>query len=104
MSAQVSVTHHRDLRTGQSIWSARRRPMIPTQSLNRNIRCDVAIIGAGISGALIAETLSEAGLQVVVLDRRRPLDGSTAASTAMLQYELDTPLTLMAERIGREKA
>lgn len=66
--------------------------------------CDVVVVGAGISGALIAEALSEAGLKTAIVDRRGPAEGSTAASTAMLQYELDTPLTLMAERIGREKA
>ena len=101
---QASATHHRDLRTGQSIWSARRRPTVPTRPLTRDIHCDVVVIGAGISGALIAETLSEAGLQVVVVDRRSPLDGSTAASTAMLQYEIDTPLSLLSEQIGRDRA
>ncbi|WP_337180286.1 FAD-binding oxidoreductase [Sphingopyxis granuli] len=62
------------------------------------------MIGAGISGALIAETLSEAGLDVVVIDRRAPAEGSTAASTALLQYELDMPLSHMAERIGKARA
>lgn len=100
----TSLTWHRDLRTGQSIWSARRRPAIATRPLTRSTGCDVAIVGAGISGALIAEGLSEAGLDVVILDRRGPLQGSTPASTAMLQYELDTPLCQMAERIGRDRA
>jgi glycine/D-amino acid oxidase-like deaminating enzyme len=102
--SRASATHHRDLRTGQSIWSARRRPAIAAQPLTRDIACDVVVVGAGVSGALIAEALSDAGLKTVIVDRRGPAEGSTAASTAMLQYELDTPLTLMAERIGREKA
>ena len=101
---QNSATHHQDLRTGQSIWSAKRRPAIAVKRLVRSVRCDVAIVGAGISGALIAEGLSEAGLNVVILDRRGPLLGSTPVSTAMLQYELDTPLYQMADRIGRERA
>lgn len=101
---RASATHHRDLRTGQSIWSARRRPAIAARPLIRDVACDVVVVGAGVSGALIAEALSEAGLNIVIVDRRGPAEGSTAASTAMLQYELDTPLTLMAERIGREKA
>lgn len=99
-----SATHHRDLRTGQSIWSARRRPAIEAKALTRDVACDVIVVGAGISGALIAEQLSDAGLDVVIVDRRGPTDGSTAASTAMLQYEIDTPLHQMAERIGRDKA
>jgi glycine/D-amino acid oxidase-like deaminating enzyme len=102
--SRASATHHRDLRTGQSIWSARRRPAIAAQPLTRDIACEVVVVGAGVSGALIAEALSESGLKTVIVDRRGPAEGSTAASTAMLQYELDTPLTLMAERIGREKA
>ena len=102
--SRASATHHRDLRTGQSIWSARRRPAIAAQPLTRDIACDAVVVGAGVSGALIAEALSDAGLKTVIVDRRGPAEGSTAASTAMLQYELDTPLTLMAERIGREKA
>lgn len=102
--SRASATHHRDLRTGQSIWSARRRPAIEEKQLTRDVACDIVVVGAGISGALIAEQLSDAGFDVVIVDRRGPTDGSTAASTAMLQYEIDMPLHQMAERIGRDKA
>ena len=102
--SRASATRHRDLRTGQPIWSARRRPSIKEKPLTRDVACDIAVVGAGVSGALIAEQLSDAGFDVVIVDRRGPTDGSTAASTAMLQYEIDTPLHQMAERIGRDKA
>lgn len=92
------------MRTGRPIWLSKRRPSISTLTLDRSLTCDVAVIGAGISGALIAEGLTEAGLDVVILDRRPPVSGSTPASTALLQYELDTPLSLMAKRIGRTRA
>jgi glycine/D-amino acid oxidase-like deaminating enzyme len=81
-----------------------RRPALDVRPFTRTLSCDVAIVGAGISGALIAEMLSEAGLDIVILDRRGPAIGSTAASTALLQYELDVPLSVMAERIGRDRA
>src|SRR3546814_13484289 len=74
--AAASATHHRDLRTGRSIWSARRRPAIPSRPLTRDIACDAIVVGAGVSGALIAEALSEAGLTTVIVDRRRPAEGS----------------------------
>lgn len=82
----------------------RRHPAVPTLPLPPTTRCDAAVIGAGISGALITETLTEAGLDVVVLDRRGPAEGSTAASTALLQYELDMPLSRMTDRIGQDRA
>ena len=70
----------------------------------RDIVCDALVIGAGISGALISEMLSDAGLRVVVVDRRGAVRGSTAASTSLIQYELDKPLTKLAAIVGREKA
>ncbi|RYD65696.1 MAG: FAD-binding oxidoreductase, partial [Verrucomicrobiaceae bacterium] len=72
--------------------------------LEQNARCDVAIIGAGITGALIGEKLSAEGHQVIVLDRRDVATGSTSASTALLQYEIDVHLTDLAERYGEELA
>ncbi|MBE1529682.1 glycine/D-amino acid oxidase-like deaminating enzyme [Sphingopyxis sp. OAS728] len=99
-----SATQRRDLRTGRTIWMERGRNRLDVGPFSRSIKCDVAVVGAGISGALIAEMLSEAGLDVVVLDRRGPAVGSTAASTALLQYELDIPLCDMTKRIGKTRA
>jgi glycine/D-amino acid oxidase-like deaminating enzyme len=65
---------------------------------------DVAIIGAGITGALVADALTAEGLRVVLLDRRAPAYGSTAASTALLQYEIDTELHELIERVGERDA
>jgi glycine/D-amino acid oxidase-like deaminating enzyme len=79
------------------------RPLA-VKPLTRDIKTNVVVIGAGISGALIADALSDAGLQVVIVDRRGAVKGSTPASTALLQYEIDTPLSLLGDQIGREKA
>jgi len=67
-------------------------------------RCDVVVIGAGITGALVADALTREGLSVVVLDRRAPACGSTAASTSLLSYEIDVSLTDLAEMIGEQDA
>jgi glycine/D-amino acid oxidase-like deaminating enzyme len=100
----VAITRKLDLRTGQSVWQSRRCPRVPEAALTRNIVCDALVVGAGISGALIADSLSDAGMRVVVVDRRGALRGSTPASTSLIQYELDTPLTKLAEMVSREKA
>ena len=89
-----------DLREGISVWQARRAPRLPTGPLLRDMRCDALVVGAGISGALIADALSEAGLSVIILDRRGPMLGSTTASTALVQYEIDQPLSLLSRKIG----
>src|SRR6186713_3054234 len=65
---------------------------------------DVAIVGAGITGALVADTLSSEGARVVILDRRSPATGSTAVSTGLLQYEIDTPLSSLIDMIGESDA
>jgi glycine/D-amino acid oxidase-like deaminating enzyme len=77
---------------------------VPHRPLTTNVDVDVAIVGAGVSGALIADALLQAGKRVVVLDRRGPLKGSTPASTALLQFEIDQPLIYLARKIGRARA
>jgi glycine/D-amino acid oxidase-like deaminating enzyme len=72
--------------------------------LREDITCDVVVLGAGVSGALVARSLAKAGLDVVVIDRRDAAAGSTSASTALLQYEIDLPLTELTARIGRRDA
>jgi len=66
--------------------------------------CDVAIVGAGITGALIALELTKRGVDVLVVDRRDAAGGSTSASTAMLQYEIDELLVDLTAALGRDAA
>ncbi len=100
----MALTHHRKLRGGRSIWQSRPMPRLPCKLLRHDLKVEVLVVGAGISGALVADLLSDAGLDVAMVDRRGPLEGSTPASTALLQYEIDTPLELLGRRIGRQKA
>jgi glycine/D-amino acid oxidase-like deaminating enzyme len=101
----VGLTHKRDLRDGTSVWRSYRTPKIVGIRMRRSRRADVVIVGAGISGAILAQSLAEAGLRPVIIERRREaLLGSTAASTALLQFELDTPLTQLSRTIGPRRA
>jgi glycine/D-amino acid oxidase-like deaminating enzyme len=68
------------------------------------VTCEVAVIGAGITGAMVADRLSRDGFDVVVLDRRSVCSGSTPASTGLLQYEIDTPLTALSKLVGPDHA
>ena len=101
----MALTRQRNLRTGMTVWDFYKNPVISGSRLRRSTRADVVIVGAGISGALIAHALTEVGIRPLIIDRRRhALLGSTAASTALLQFELDTPLTALGAAIGRSRA
>ncbi len=97
-------SRQRDLRTGHPVWRAYTQPRIPVTPLSRDVSCDVLVMGAGISGAMVAEELTDAGLSVIMVDRRGPMKGSTAASTALVQYELDVPFINLSKKIGVEKS
>jgi glycine/D-amino acid oxidase-like deaminating enzyme len=94
----------KDLRGGRTLWSDSPHIRLRHRKVLERERCDVAVIGAGISGAIISLLLAEAGQDVVVIDRREPIHGSTLASTAMIQFELDTPLSELADKIGADQA
>src|SRR5262245_53325522 len=96
---QMTATKEKDLRTGKPVWEAYPAPRVPHRKLTRNIETEVLIIGAGITGAMIAEALSSA-LDVTIVDYRAPMKGATAASTALIQFETDMPLSEMASKIG----
>jgi glycine/D-amino acid oxidase-like deaminating enzyme len=93
-----------DLFSGCPYWPVRNGLLATYPPLERSTGCDVAIIGGGITGACVAHALAEKGCSVVVLDRRDIGAGSTAGSTSLLQYELDTPLVTLAGRMGEEAA
>lgn len=98
------LTKTRDLRTGLSVWQGKRPPRFPRYEITGDAQADVVVIGAGISGAMQAEALSAAGFDVLVVDRRGPVRGSTPTSTALLQYEIDQPLTKLTRQIGEDAA
>ena len=80
-----------DLRTGTPVWLKTPHISVPAGPLPQRSGWDAVVIGAGISGALVAETSSRAGRKVLVLDRRAPVRGSTPASTAMIEQRSTSP-------------
>lgn len=96
-------TEQDDLHGGRSPWFAR-LPRPTRHLLTDNIRCEALIVGCGITGALMAERLTRQGLDVVLVDRELPGHGSTAASTAMLLWEIDRSLSELTDLYGFERA
>jgi glycine/D-amino acid oxidase-like deaminating enzyme len=93
------------LKSGCILWPQLNQTLERTfAAMEGDVACDVAVIGGGISGALTAYYLTQAGVKTIMIDRRRIGHGSTAASTGLLQYEIDTSLIELIKKIGRDRA
>lgn len=104
MAKQKAKTRKDDLRSGTPFWVRTPHSTVEASAALTRDRYDVIVVGAGISGALVAEALTRAGKSVLILDRRPPVRGSTPASTAMIQHEIDVPLTRLRRAIGKDHA
>ena len=93
-----------DLRTGQPVWLANDPDDFSLPRLDRDLSCDVVVIGAGVTAALAVHQLISTGLSVAVLDRRAIARGSTAASTGLLLFQTDTSLEELTKLHGPKTA
>jgi glycine/D-amino acid oxidase-like deaminating enzyme len=93
-----------ELRSGPSYWRAINGPPPHVPPLAGDAACEVAVIGGGISGALVAEHLVREGLDTLLVDEGDLAAESTSGSTGLLLYEVDTPLVDLIEHVGRDEA
>ena len=89
-----------NLTSGHPFWSVNNGLPANYPSLQRNVSCDAVVIGGGITGTLVAVHLVEAGIKTLVIDKRDIGTGSTSASTALLQYEIDVPVRELIKKVG----
>lgn len=93
-----------NLRSPYPYWLLRHGIINSYPSLDADLKTEIVIMGAGISGALVANQLCLAGYKVTIVDRRHAGMGSTAASTSLLQYEIDKPLHKLIDLVGEKNA
>ncbi len=93
-----------NLQNGKYYWQTTfpNPPQYPP--LDKDIVCDVLIVGGGSSGAQCAYLLSDKGLKVAVVDKRKIGTGSTMTNTALLQYLGDKMLFELVNSFGEESA
>ncbi|MBP3622596.1 MAG: FAD-dependent oxidoreductase [Oscillospiraceae bacterium] len=87
----------------ESIWSQtcqlRQREALPG-----DMKTDIAVIGAGMAGILIASALQGAGRRVVVLEAKRIAGGQTRNTTAKLTCQHGLLYEKLIRTLGEEKA
>lgn len=89
-----------DLKSGYPFWAVKNGLMKSFPKIETDIECDVVVIGGGITGALIADELVRHDMATTVIEQRDIGWGSTSASTALLQYEIDTHLLDLVKWYG----
>ncbi|MGG5210177.1 NAD(P)/FAD-dependent oxidoreductase [Chryseobacterium sp. MIQD13] len=93
-----------DLKSNEPFWLLKNGLTVSYPSLKSDEICDVLIIGGGITGSLIAHQMIKDGYKTILIDKRELCNGSTSATTSMLQYEIDVPLFELTEKIGKKGA
>ncbi len=93
-----------DLTSSEPFWLVKNGIIESFPSLRNDEECDILIIGGGITGSLIAHQCITDGYKTILIDKREIANGSSSATTSMLQYEIDVPLYELTEKIGKEGA
>jgi glycine/D-amino acid oxidase-like deaminating enzyme len=89
------------LRIGRPLWlgdGANLKRRYP--ALSGRHETGVAIVGGGMTGALVAHAFASAGITTTLLEAAAVGSGSTAASSALLLQEPDLELTELQKRYG----
>jgi glycine/D-amino acid oxidase-like deaminating enzyme len=92
------------VRSAETYWLLKNGLTFTYPSLKEDVKCDVLVIGGGITGALMAFQLTSEGYDTVLIDKNDVSMGSTSASTAILQYELDEQLHVLIGKVGQKAA
>lgn len=93
-----------DLKSNEPFWLLKNGIINSYPSLQTDQFCDVLIIGGGITGSLMAHQCIKEGYNTILIDKREIANGSSSATTSMLQYEIDVPLYELIELIGENGA
>lgn len=89
------------LHTGRPFWPIKDGLPAVYPTLTSSISTEFVVLGGGITGAILTHRLTELGRDVVVIDKREIASGSTSATTALIQSELDIPTVQLARKLGQ---
>lgn len=82
----------------QNFWSSKKASKYPT--LERDLECDVAIIGGGLAGIMCAESLNGCGMKICIFEANTICSGESANSSAMITYAHDLIYHTLTKKHG----
>src|SRR4051812_10430184 len=74
------------------------------ESLSSDLETDVVIVGGGLTGITAAYLLKQAGVKIVLLERRRCAEADTGHTTSHLTYVTDQRLHQLVKNFGKDGA
>ena len=74
------------------------------EELKGDIKTDILIIGAGITGILIGYFLKQNGREVILIDKANIVSGNTRNTTAKITSQHDLIYDTLIKEFGEEKA
>ena len=97
---------------GESLWVQKQfrydnqqaKELVQRPKLQEDITTDVAVIGAGMAGVLIAHMLQENGFSVVLVDYKEVGSGITKNTTAKISSQHDLIYQKLITYKGQERA
>lgn len=87
----------------ESIWS-KTCNLKPRETLHGNVKTEIAVIGAGMAGILIAYQLQQAGKEVILLEADRIASGQTKNTTAKITSQHGMSYYRFLKKYGEQKA
>ncbi|RWZ54445.1 FAD-binding oxidoreductase [Halobacillus fulvus] len=91
-----------DIQSGTYYWPETMEETPSYPALDKDLTCDVLIIGAGSSGAQCAYYLAEQGLRPVIIEQEKVGSGSTSTNTTILQSSGEKYFTDLIHTFGEE--
>lgn len=83
----------------ESVWKSEAN-FRKRETLNKNIECDIIVIGAGMAGILTAYMLQKSGKEVVVIDAKSIASGVTQNTTAKITCQHDLIYNNLIKEFG----
>ncbi len=87
---------------GESYFVRENKTDVQYKYLNEDLKCEVLIIGGGVTAAITGYYFSKKGMDTVIIDKGRIAHGSTSITTSLLQYELDDNAKKLVNILGEK--
>ncbi len=89
---------------GTPYWTKVEEPAAQYPWLDRDEKCDVAVIGGGATGALCAQRFAEAGVDTVLISSEPVGYGMSSAALGIADYSVSGGISLLERKIGTDAA